>query len=474
MSNHLYEPSSLKPQQCPPIVIWRYSSPLFGQPHALFYCFGFPLFILDISRDKVQRTDTSMTGIEMTASSLKTYCKENGLYSTPNINDKIYLHYKGFRCIQNLDEYTNLKCIWLEGNGLSRIEGLDKQTSLRTLFLQENIIEKIENLQSQMILDTLNLSKNYIKRIENLSHMKALTSLNLSHNLLANGTDIEELAQLTAIQTIDLQHNHIIDVDIVNVLSSLKDLRVLYLVGNPVVKSIKHYRRVIISKCKNLKYLDDRPVFDDERRRVESWMTAYIIDSNTETANQAERNELIKIRQEKDDADERNFNAFKELMQQGLKSRPPTDAGDSHGITAGDHIVNKFSGDAIIDILESVALRETRESRLAATMLPVVEDMLSPIEFLKVSSLLVATEGAVEHTVSVTEIEDFSDSSVLETSDTLATDVTRIRFSSLLAQSVAEIASDRPIFMTASIPQSFTEDEEIGGGLNRTDLAELD
>ena len=329
-------------------------------------------------------------------------------------------------------------------------------------------------MQSQINLDTLNLSKNYIKRIENLSHMKALTSLNLSHNLLASGTDIEELAQVTAIQSIDLQHNHIIDVDIVNVLSSLKDLRVLYLVGNPVVKSIKNYRRVIISKCKNLKYLDDRPVFDDERRRVEAWMTAYIIDSNTETANQAERNELLRIRQEKDDADEKNFNAFKELMQQGLKSRPPTDAIDSHGITAGDHIVNKFSGDAIIDILESDALRETRESRLAATMSPVVEDMRAPIEFPKVSSLLVAAEGAVEHTGSVTEIEDFSDSSVIETSDSLATDVTRIRFSSLLAQSVAEIASDRPVFMTASIQQSITEDEEIGGGLNRTNLAELD
>ena len=419
----------------------------------------------------MQRTDTTMTGIEMTASVLKTYCKENGLYSTPNINDKIYLHYKGFRCIQNLDEYTNLKCIWLEGNGLSRIEGLDKQKSLRTLFLQENIIEKVENLQSQINLDTLNLSKNYIKRIENLSHMKSLTSLNLSHNLLASGTDIEELAHLTAIQTIDLQHNHIIDVDIVNVLSSLKDLRVLYLVGNPVVKSIKNYRRVIISKCKNLKYLDDRPVFDDERRRVEAWMTAYIIDSNTETANQAERNELLKIRHEKDDADERNFNAFKELMQQGLKSKPHTDASDSHGITAGDHIVNTFSGDAIIDILESDALRE---SRLAATMSPVVEDMRSPIEFPKVSPLLGAAEGAVEHTGSFTEIEDFSDSSVIETGDTLATDVARIRFSSLLAQSVAEIASDRPVFMTASIPKSITEDEEIGGGLNRTDLAELD
>ena len=424
-------------------------------------------------------TDTSMTGIEMTASTLKTYCKENGLYSTPNINDKIYLHYKGFRCIQNLDEYTSLKCIWLEGNGLSRIEGLDKQTALRTLFLQENLIEKIENLEAQIHLDTLNLSKNYIKRVENLSHMKTLTSLNLSHNQLASVTDIEELAQLTAIQTIDLQQNQIVDVDIVNVLSSLKDLRVLYLVGNPVVKSIKHYRRVLISKCKNLKYLDDRPVFDDERRRVEAWMAAYIIDSDNDTANQAERNELLKIRQEKDDADERNFNAFKELMHHGLKLRHLEDVSDAHKIAAGDRIVNNFSGEVIVDIIKSDALRETRESCLAATIFP-NEGVQTVIEYPNESSLLSAAQCTAEQAASIIKTEEsrktaLSDSSMIETSVAVATDATRTRFSSLLAQSIAETANDiKPVLMRASIPQIIIEAEKTGGGLNRTDLVELD
>ena len=44
--------------------------------------------------------------------------------------------------------------------------------------------------------------------------------------------------------------------------------------NNTVVKDIKHYRKTIISQCVHLKYLDDRPVFDDERRRVTAWARA--------------------------------------------------------------------------------------------------------------------------------------------------------------------------------------------------------
>lgn len=38
-------------------------------------------------------------------------------------------------------------------------------------------------------------------------------------------------------------------------------------IGNPVVTKIKDYRRTLISRCKSLTYLDDRPVFAEERQR---------------------------------------------------------------------------------------------------------------------------------------------------------------------------------------------------------------
>ena len=37
---------------------------------------------------------------------LRELCEENGQYATPALNDALYLHYKGFRTIENLEAYT--------------------------------------------------------------------------------------------------------------------------------------------------------------------------------------------------------------------------------------------------------------------------------------------------------------------------------------------------------------------------------
>ena len=93
---------------------------------------------------------------------LRKDCQKNGQYSTPHLNDKLYLHYKGYSKIENLEEYTGVKAMFLEGNGLTKIEGLDAQKECKSLYLQENVFDKIEGLDAQTELDSLNLSKNYI------------------------------------------------------------------------------------------------------------------------------------------------------------------------------------------------------------------------------------------------------------------------------------------------------------------------
>lgn len=95
----------------------------------------------------MQRAAGSM---EMTAALLRRICEEKKLYRTAHLNDKLYLHYKGFSRIQNLDAYTGLKVLWLEGNGLARIEGLTCQPHIKTLYLQENCISKMEGLAAMV------------------------------------------------------------------------------------------------------------------------------------------------------------------------------------------------------------------------------------------------------------------------------------------------------------------------------------
>lgn len=41
-------------------------------------------------------------------------------YITKYLNDKLYLHYKGFRKIENMNEFTGLKVLYIEGNALEK------------------------------------------------------------------------------------------------------------------------------------------------------------------------------------------------------------------------------------------------------------------------------------------------------------------------------------------------------------------
>lgn len=61
------------------------------------------------------------------------------------------------------------------------------------------------------------------------------------------------------------------DPAIVDILDKLPKLAVLTLMGNPVIAKITSYRKTIVSRCKSLNYLDDRPVFEKERLTCNAW-----------------------------------------------------------------------------------------------------------------------------------------------------------------------------------------------------------
>ena len=71
--------------------------------------------------------------MEMTKKVLLDLCKQHDLYRTPHLNDKLYANFQGFTEVANLDEYTGLKALFLEGNSLLSLDGLPGLPELKCM-----------------------------------------------------------------------------------------------------------------------------------------------------------------------------------------------------------------------------------------------------------------------------------------------------------------------------------------------------
>lgn len=257
------------------------------------------------------------------------FTDDRNYYSDPQLNEVLYLMYRGFSKVENLHIFTNLRCLYLQSNVIVAIEGLQSLTSLASLYLNDNLIEKIEGLSTLTALTLLNLSTNRIERIEGLEGLNCLETLDVSTNLLGkNGVnDVLGVLEAVSLSALDLSDNYIADADVLeNVLAKLPNIALISLRGNEVTKRIESYRKRMIWTLPGLKCLDSRPVFAEDRRCAEAFSKGGL---------QEEIKEVRRICRENSEKDEASREAFREMVKQakegGLSEENFKDAKTSSG-----------------------------------------------------------------------------------------------------------------------------------------------
>lgn len=251
-------------------------------------------------------------GNPITEQDIQNSIKKHGGYTTARLNEKLYLHYLSITDISNLDQFTGLKSLWLNNNAISKITGLSQLTNLNSLFLNNNMIEKIEGLENLHHLKNLILSFNYIAKIEGLEGLHELNTLEIDHNKLKRPGSLSGLASAPSITVLNISENEIDDPDFAKHIATLPNLRVLRNSGNPVCRSMSDYRRRLISQNRELRYLDDAPIEDEDRRVIEAWSRG---------GQEAELKEREAIHDEKAEAVHQAVLEFNRLQKEGILER---------------------------------------------------------------------------------------------------------------------------------------------------------
>lgn len=145
----------------------------------------------------------------------------------------------------------------------------------------------------------------------------SLRTLNLAGNHIETFLDVAGLLCFKALAVLDLSGNRIKDGEmLLMVLEKLPCLSSLKLTGNPMIRSLRQYRKTVLSRCTALLHLDDRPVFEEERRMVAAWTAGGVA---------GEDRERKLMREEKEAKEKKRLDDFRRLIARAERGSPHGD-----------------------------------------------------------------------------------------------------------------------------------------------------
>lgn len=101
----------------------------------------------------------------------------------------------------------------------------------------------------------------------------------------------------------DISHNKIDLEDselFIEILRQMDSLSVLYMMHNKIVSKIPNYRKTLTNALPNLKYLDDRPIFPEDRRYAAAFLRGGLAEEREERQRVKEEKEAERMKQHED------------------------------------------------------------------------------------------------------------------------------------------------------------------------------
>ena len=206
---------------------------------------------------------------------LRENCYYDSGYDTPELNDVLYLNMRGFRKIENVEEYNEVKVLYLEGNALRDLSNISHMTNLISLYLHDNMLSKMIDMSSFTNLTTLTLANNMIDKVEGVHECSKLKKIDLNGNRLTNLDSFSSLRHNKSLRIVLLKNNNIeYDEAIIDFLANEVSVAYLEMAGNPFAKSQppKAYRRLMITRIESLGFLDDEGITYNERELARAYI----------------------------------------------------------------------------------------------------------------------------------------------------------------------------------------------------------